>query len=85
MGEAQRAHHLADRSTLVGTAQERVCPPYDRRAASSALHTKAPDRDFRHRFGMPVNQMAGANVAIERHQLVEESARASSAFGEQRT
>jgi hypothetical protein len=46
---------------------------------------KALDRDFRHRFGMPFNQMAGTNVAIERHQLVEEAARGSSAFGEQQT
>jgi hypothetical protein len=47
--------------------------------------TKALDRDFRHRLAMPVDQMAGADVAVERHQLVEEVARASSAFGEQRT
>jgi hypothetical protein len=72
---------------LVGTAQERLCLPYDLRTASSALRrvdiekgAKALDRHFRHRFGMPFNEL-GANVAIERQQLVEEAARASSAFG----
>jgi hypothetical protein len=36
---------------------------------------KALDRDFRHRLAMPCDQMAGADVAVERHQLVEEAAR----------
>src|ERR1700687_6518222 len=37
--------------------------------------TKALDRDFRHRLAMPCDQMAGADVAVERHQLVEEAPR----------
>jgi hypothetical protein len=37
--------------------------------------TKALDRDFRRRLAMPGDQMAGADVAVERHQLVEETAR----------
>src|ERR1700722_5571823 len=35
----------------------------------------ALDRDFSHRFVMLGNQMTRADIAIERHQLVEEAAR----------
>ena len=35
----------------------------------------ALDRDFRHCLAMLRNQMAGADIAVERHQLVEEAAR----------
>ena len=33
------------------------------------------DRDFRHRLGVPGDQMAGADIAVERHQFLEEAAR----------
>src|SRR5229473_8650583 len=33
------------------------------------------DRHFRHRFTMSGDQVTGADVAVERHQLVEEAAR----------
>src|SRR5258708_29717158 len=35
----------------------------------------AVDRDFRHRLAVPRDQMAGADIALERHQFVEELAR----------
>ena len=36
---------------------------------------KAFDRDFRHRLSVPGNQMTRADIAVERHQFVEETAR----------
>ena len=35
----------------------------------------ALDRHFRHRFGMLGDQMAGADIAVERHQFLEEAPR----------
>src|SRR6478735_8263826 len=61
-----------------------LCPPYDLRSLRGFKRLRrvdiekgavALDRDFRHRLAMPRNQMAGADIAVERHQLAEEAAR----------
>src|ERR1700722_13945801 len=36
---------------------------------------KALDRNLGHRFAVPRDQMTGADIAVERHQFVEEAAR----------
>src|ERR1700694_5563039 len=62
---------MTDSLTLAAAARglERL------RGVDIEKRTVAFDRDFRHRLAMPGDQMAGADIAVERHQLLEEAAR----------
>src|SRR5216684_2891641 len=69
---------------LVGTAQRRLCPPYDLRPLRRRERLRridieegamALDRDFRYRLAVLGDQVAGADIAVKRHQLVEETSR----------
>ena len=84
----RRAHHHIEIGGLNGGHGCALCPPYDnarltpRRAASSAcgvsMSRNAPwpsTGDFGHGFGVLGDQMAGADIAVERHQFPEEAPR----------